>query len=164
VFRTWKLLADRVIAGMRIVRYELLENLLSCQWDNELSLKEIKRMKLNLVCTDMKRHKITGAEFISVTRKEGIHGFAYPDRNEIHFWCKDDISRKKLLGFFGHEVGHLMEGEIIKRAKHVKSEIGIEKFAEAIRKTIEAVHKIVKKLFPEKYERTRLRNNKKVPK
>lgn len=143
-----KTVVSKKVAGIKIVKYEALEDLLSRLWDITLSLPAIRKMKFDMVCIDMKKRKLSGADFVRATLKDGIYGFAYPITSEIHFWCKDNVSKKKLLGFFGHEVGHLREKLILKLGKKVKNEIGAEKFAEAIRLTLEIVQKIVEKLFP----------------
>lgn len=141
------MLLRKTIAGIKIRRHEFLSDLLSRLWGQKLSLRQIKKMEFKLVCTDMKIRKLSGAEFVSATLRDGIYGFAYPQKKEIHFWCKTNISKKKVLGFFGHEVGHVLEKNILKKAKNVKNEVGAEKFAEEIRHAIEIVHKIVKHVF-----------------
>lgn len=70
------------------------------------------------------------SDAVAGIRRQGCWGFADDKRRTIQYWARPNVSKKVLLGFFAHEVGHLT-------GKDFKDSLREERRAEEFREVAE---------------------------
>lgn len=98
-------------------QYKTVEELECASWDNEISVQDLMEEGGSHSVVDNKGNEseMSWADIKGSKERMGYWGFIDSRDNTIHFWVKSDynITLEELLFFFGHEMGHQMEGGIM---------------------------------------------------
>jgi hypothetical protein len=95
-------------------QYSTIEELECASWDNEITIKDLysEANSAGTVDNNGNEEEMSWAHLKKCYEEAGYWGFIDSRDNTIHFWIKQDypITMEELLFFFGHEMGHQMNG------------------------------------------------------